>query len=111
MYTKVGIDSVEIERFKTILEEGRQPFLGKVFFDSEVKYCSSYVDYAPHFAGTFAAKEAVSKALGTARYPFSDIEIRRKEDGAPYACYKDSSLPVAISITHTKDTATAIAIG
>lgn len=106
----VGIDLVEISRFKRISTNRTGPFLKKVFFEREIEYCFSYKDAATHLAGHFAAKEAVSKALGVTRYPFAEIEIRHKKDGAPEAYKNSKKLPVFLSISHTKTLATAIAI-
>jgi phosphopantetheine--protein transferase-like protein len=107
----VGIDMVVIARFTLVLKKQQTAFLEKVFFASEIKYCMSHKNKAPHFAGLFAAKEAVSKALGTSRYPFAEIEVRHKEDGAPEAYHKGKRLSVTISITHTKTLAASVAVG
>jgi holo-[acyl-carrier protein] synthase len=104
--TKVGIDLVEVLRFKKL--EKYQ--LEKFFFEQEREYCFSFQNPYEHFAGFFAAKEAVSKALGVMRFPFSEIEIRHLQEGAPVAYHKNKKLDISLSIAHTKDMATAIAI-
>jgi len=76
--------------------------------DDNMRAIFSYKDPAPHFAGTFAAKEATRKA--TAKYPrFSDVEVRRTKQGKPeiWVCGKRSR-SLLVSITHTKTIACAI---
>lgn len=107
---KVGIDMVEISRFKDVLKKKQISFLEKVFLKREIDYCFSYKDSATHFSGIFVAKEAVSKALGVKKYPFAEIEVRHTKDGAPVVYHNNKKLKISISITHTKNTATAIAI-
>lgn len=106
----VGIDLIEIARFKPVSKSKTHPFLKKVFFQREIEYCFSYKDVSTHLAGHFAAKEAVSKAFGVKNYPFAEIEIRHNKDGAPVAYKQAKKLPVLLSISHTKALATAIAI-
>jgi len=84
--------------------------LNKVFSARELDYCFSYKNPETHLAGIFAAKEAASKALGTAKYPFAEIEIRHEKTGAPAAYKNNRRLNISISITHTKIVAGAIAL-
>lgn len=103
----LGIDIVEVARFKE--HNKSSPFLTKVFTEEELKYCFSYPEPAVHLAGHFALKESVSKALGVNKYPFAEVEVRHRNDGAPEAFHKGKKLPIAVSISHTKDIAIAIA--
>lgn len=107
---EVGIDLVEVTRFKPMTKNAAHPFLQKVFTKEEVLYCYQFTERATHLAGTFAAKEAVSKALGVEKYPFAEVEIRRDKEGKPHAWYKKKKLPVTISITHTATLAAAVAL-
>lgn len=106
----VGIDIVDVARFKKFNSKTSDSFLKKVFFEKEIEYCFSYKDSAPHLAGIFSAKEAVSKALGVKLFPFSEIEIRHEKDGKPVVFHKGKKLSVNISITHTDKVAAAIAV-
>ena len=64
MSVGLGVDIVEIERMRRILD--RTPsFAHKVFTDAEQDYCNRKGNPATHYAARFAAKEAVCKALGT----------------------------------------------
>lgn len=105
----VGIDLVDVSRFRRFQRDPRHVFLQKVFSTSEILHCFEYKKPAPHLAGIFAAKEAASKALGTARFPFAELEIRHAQDGSPHVWKNGRKLPVRVSITHTETMAAAVA--
>lgn len=105
----VGIDIVTTSRFKTVLAPRNQHLLRKLFTPKEIAYGKRYRDALPHFAGMFAAKEAASKALGTAQYPYLSLEVRHRADGAPEIWKKGKRTPVAVSISHERTAAAAIA--
>ena len=73
----VGVDLIEIERVRRALE--RYPrFRDRCFTEAERAYCDSRPNPAQSYAGRFAGKEAVGKALGfgVARaFAWKDIEI------------------------------------
>ena len=106
----LGIDLAEVERFRPLIKQKGHAALRRLFTDAERAYCFSYRDAAPHFAGTFAAKEAASKAMGAATYPFLSLEIRRAADGTPEVWKGGRRLRVRISITHTASVAAAVAL-
>ena len=119
----LGIDIVEIERMKRILD--RHPrFADQVFSPEECAYCNKMASPATHYALRFAAKEAVVKALGTG---FSegigvhDIEVERAANGKPSAKLSGRALEIAeeqgvrslslsLSYTHTDAVACAMAV-
>ncbi len=103
---RIGIDIVEVDRLRMKLENN--PRLKNRFFTrEEIEYCQRFSDPWPHLAGTFAAKEAVIKALG--RNPgWKKIEIIRKEDGSPVVHLHGNPLPSTLSISHTSRTAVAV---
>ena len=104
----IGIDLTPVARMEAAL--GQAQFMDNTFSALEQEYCRSYKDAAIHFAGTFAAKEAVRKATGL--YPkLNEVEIRRTAEGKPEVWVhgvRDMSL--VISITHTTTDACAIAL-
>ena len=119
MIIGIGLDMIEVARIKRSLDNPR--FLDKVFTSLEQEYILSRHMNAQTAAGIFAAKEAVSKALGTGfgSIRWTDVEILREELGRPYAILRDSALSqmqnmggrtVWVSITHIKDYAAAQAI-
>jgi len=80
----VGVDVVEIERFRTVL--ARTPNIRERLFTSgELAYASRKADPVPSLAARFAAREAVMKslALGLGAFGFHDVWIEVEEAGAP----------------------------
>ena len=106
----IGIDLAEAKRFRSLIKQKKMDSLRKLFSQHELDYCLSYKDPGPHLAGTFAAKEAIQKALGDFSCPPAMLEIRRNESGKPEVWHKGKHLRrLLISISHSVDTAVAIA--
>lgn len=115
----LGTDIIEIKRiFKAIDRHGNR-FIEHLFTESEIHYCKKYQDPIPHFAGRFAAKEAILKALGTGlKSPISwhDIEIKNDANGKPQIYLSEKlkklfpKLAIYLSISHCETYATATAI-
>jgi holo-[acyl-carrier protein] synthase len=107
----IGIDVVDIERLRRMLEE--VPRLEhRLFNDCERAYCQGRGDRVRHLAGTLAAKEAVMKALGVGSLPAwaRRIEITRETSGAPVVkIVGREDEQVAVSITHDGRVAAAAA--
>lgn len=109
----VGIDVAHIDRMRNLIT--RYPAAEERFFTArERAHCRSYADPALHFAGTFAAKEAVIKTLqlGRAVAWANRVEILRDRSGAPRATIDHGSKrrEVAISISHDANVAIAVAV-
>lgn len=98
----IGIDVVDVARFEAVL--ARSPRLAERFFSEEERA-------HPRLAGTFAAKEAVMKALGLTPAPAwaRRIRITRLPDGRPEARV-DGHPPVRVSISHDGPVAVAMAL-
>ena len=109
-YSEIGIDIVDIDRFKKFSKDRKNNFLIKTFTKYEIEYCFFFKDVEVHLAGIFAAKESVSKALGVKKFPFVEIEIKHSKEGKPLAYKSGKKLLVSISIAHTNSVATAIAL-
>jgi holo-[acyl-carrier protein] synthase len=80
----IGIDVVDIERFRRILE--RTPGVAeRLFSDGEREYAGRQRDPTTRLAARFAAKEATMKALGVGigAFAFRDVEIVRLPSSAP----------------------------
>lgn len=122
MILGTGIDLVEVARIAAAYEKFGESFVNRVLLPEELAYCLAHKDPAPYLAARFAAKEAVVKAFGTgigAELGWQDIEIRRRESGAPYVVLhgKGEALFAArgarqlhLSLTHTHHYAAATAI-
>lgn len=117
MILGVGTDLVEIDRIKRACEKGS--FVARTFTDTE---CRQAGGTASRFAGSFAVKEAVAKALGTGFRTFMpiDIEVVRDELGKPgvnlyrgaLARFRELGMEhMEVSITNTAEYAMAFAVG
>ena len=78
----VGIDIIEVERVRKVFERHGERFLHRVFTDDEIVQCRGKVT---RLAGRFAAKEAISKALGTGLHgvKWREMEIVQLRSGRP----------------------------
>jgi holo-[acyl-carrier protein] synthase len=108
----VGIDLIEIERIERALQ--RRPRLAeRLFTPAELDYARARARPGRHLAARFAAKEAVIKALGEG-VPPGQIEI---EAGGPpavrlrgRAAEAAAEREIAVSLTHSRESAAAVAI-
>ncbi|MEI6293414.1 MAG: holo-ACP synthase [Methanomicrobiales archaeon] len=112
----IGTDIEEIQRFRNCNSAAFVAFLAKIFSKSECDYCQSKDDPAPHFAGRFAGKEAVIKALSSLNIKniwYPDIEILNNNYGVPYVkinTEKTEKLLIKISLSHSPDLVLAFCI-
>ena len=118
----VGTDIIECCRIGRMLTQHGERFTNHVYTEEEVRYCSGRKVSEQHFAGRWAAKEAVLKAFGTgwiAGIAWKDVEVVIQPGGKPAirlyrgAAQKANELGIAevlISISHCKSHATATAI-
>ena len=82
----IGIDTVEISRFRRFLEEGNQAIIARIFCRGERDRCNVRKDAASCYAARFAAKEAFLKALGSGLrdgISWHDMEVVNNESGKP----------------------------
>jgi holo-[acyl-carrier protein] synthase len=100
----IGTDIVDIKELKRIINSRHgKAFLNKVYTKKELDYCKGDVN---HLATTFAAKEAVFKAIGKGYFNPKSIEILRSSSGKPYINGKE----VVISMSFTSSYAVAFAL-
>ena len=109
----IGIDIIEIDRIEKVLN--RTPrFLDRNFTEKEIEYFKKNNLKSESIAGNFAAKEAISKAIGTGIRGFNlkDIEILRDDLGKPIVnkynnlkeiCIKYSVKEIIVSISHIEN--------
>ncbi len=86
MIQGIGIDIIEIDRIREMIERHGDRFVLKIFTDTEIEYCRSKKLPVQHFAGRYAAKEAFSKAIATGwrgEFRWRDIEVWNNEFGQP----------------------------
>jgi holo-[acyl-carrier protein] synthase len=118
----IGTDIVECLRIAQMIERHGELFITRVYTPHEIEYCQSRKQGTQHFAGRWAAKEAVLKALGTGwrrGISWRDVEIRNLRSGLPtvalYGGARDymeqaGITQMLISISHCRSHATAYAI-
>lgn len=119
----IGTDIIECVRIAQMIEKHGELFLNRVFTAREIQYCSTRRAANQHYAGRWAAKEAVLKVLGTgwARgILWTDIEVVNEVSGAPNIRLVNRAAEIAtdrgiaqvhITISHCRAYATAFAIG
>ena len=122
MILGLGMDISEVARVKASLDRFGESFLKRILLPEEIAYCHTYQNPAQYVAVRFAAKEAISKALGTgigAELGWHDLEICRKETGEPFVKLHGGgpklleargAKRLLISLTHTENYAAAVAI-
>ena len=113
----IGTDIVSVSRVEKILQQYSDRFKKHVFTDKEKSYCDLKSNPAVHYAGRFAAKEAVKKALYSSSIinsiDFADIEIISNVSGAPEVKLSTQDLKnvfVKVSISHIDELAIAFAL-
>jgi holo-[acyl-carrier protein] synthase len=115
----VGVDLIEIERIRRALE--RYPrFRERCFTEAERTYCDSRPNPAQSYAGRFAGKEAVGKALGlgVARaFAWRDIEIAGRPKPSVHLSGRVEAWArrrgagrIDLSMTHSRELANAVAV-
>ncbi len=118
----IGTDIVECLRIAKMIERHGELFIQRVYTSLEIEYCSTRKAATQHYAGRWAAKEAVLKAMGTgwARgIRWRDIEVRNDVSGKPSialaggareVCEERRIGEILISISHCRSHATAYAL-
>jgi holo-[acyl-carrier protein] synthase len=118
----VGTDIVECLRIARMIERHGELFIGRVYTDAEIEYCRSRLAATQHYAGRWAAKEAVLKALGTGwrrGIHWRDIEVVNDRDGRPTVKLRGAARDVMeqagiqqlhVSISHCRSHAVAYVV-
>lgn len=114
----VGIDMIEISRIEKSMN--RPGFLKFVFSEEEIFYFEKKSFPCQSIAAAFCAKEAFSKAMGTGvrGFKLKEIELLHDDLGAPYIFLKGNAKKlfsgkianISVSLTHTKDYASAVVL-
>ena len=118
----IGTDIVECLRIAKMIERHGELFINRVYTATEIRFCQSRKQATQHFAGRWAAKEAVLKALGLELgrgISFRDIEIRNSEQGQPEVGMRGGARDavvsrgvreIKISVSHCRSHAVAYAM-
>lgn len=119
MTPRIGVDAVDIDRFRTSL--ARTPTMReRLFVPEELAYVAPQSDPVPSLAARFAAREAVMKAmgLGLGAFGFHEVWVSRADSGAPSLVITGRAAELAaergitgwaLSLTHTATVAVAVA--
>lgn len=119
----LGVDVIEVERIRRMMAEHPGRFIDRTYTEAEVAWAERERRQAEVYAGRFAAKEAVMKALGTGLrrgVAFREIEILQHPTGEPYVVLHGRTAEVArergiarlwVSISHIESMAVASAVG
>jgi holo-[acyl-carrier protein] synthase len=111
----VGTDIESIERFTRIIDF-KSKLLKKMFFENEINYSLNKINSSQSLAGIWCAKEAVVKSFSQfSQISITEVEIICVKNSAPSALIRNSKVKnlnfaISISISHTNEFATAIAI-
>ena len=120
MNVKTGIDIIEVKRIKQSIEKYTDSFLNRVFTNSEIEYCEARkTQKFQSYAGRFAAKEAIFKAVSEKlenkfSIEWKDIEIINDENGRPFVNFYGKlkeiigdNYEIDVSISHIGEYAVA----
>lgn len=121
MRISTGIDIIEVDRVRKNIEKYGEKFLNKVYTESEIEYCEGKkIQRYESYAGRFAAKEAVFKAIswmlnGKFDVDWKDIEVINDKSGRPLVNVNNNLkisnleeiISIDISISHVKNMAVA----
>ncbi len=118
----IGTDIIECPRIGKMIEHHGELFLRRVYTEREIRHCQARKHAIEHFAGRWAAKEAILKALGTGHsrgITWTNIEVRNGTDGRPVVMVcgraRETALErgiadILVSISHCRTYATAYAM-
>ncbi len=118
----IGTDIVECLRIAQMIERHGELFISRVYTPHEIQYCQSRKLATQHYAGRWAAKEAVLKAIGTGwrrGISWRDVEIFNEAGGQPTVQLHGGAREISerlgiiemqISISHCRSHATAFAL-
>ena len=122
MIVGIGVDIVEIERINKLIDRGKNKFCERYFSADEIGYCEGKALQSQHYAGKFAAKEAIVKALnfkGSDLVELKKIIISNDGDGIPRVRLQGNPrrraeafkvTDIHISISHCREYAVAMAV-
>lgn len=118
----IGTEIIECPRIGRMIEQHGELFLRRVYTEREIRFCQSRKHAIEHFAGHWAAKEAILKAMGSGwsrRVAWTDLEVRNSPSGEPrvhvHGAARELALrrgigDILLSISHCRTYATAYAL-
>ena len=112
MILGTGIDIIEIDRIQRAVERWGDVFLQYIYTPGEIEHAGKFKFPYRHYAGRFAAKEAIFKATGIPNLTWQDVTIINDSSGKPECHFNNIEFKhrISISISHSRDYAAASAI-
>jgi len=105
----IGIDIVDVNRFRDTPFGEKTSFYNKIFNKNEINYCLKFKDPYPHFAGKFAVKEAVIKSINKNESLLNIITNHINKKPTVIISEKNE-YKFLVSISHEKNYATGLVI-
>ncbi len=105
----MGIDIVEVGRFKKIPYTKNKKFHDKIFNKSEIEYCLKFKDSYRHFAGKFAIKEATKKSFSK-KIGFLQIVTSHIQSKPIVKVKNNPDYVFLVSLSHEKTMAVAVVL-
>ncbi len=110
----IGCDIIEIDRISRSINKFGDSFISKILSEKEIEEYKFRKKSLTYISGRFAAKEAVSKALGTGFHAdlfFTDISILSNPLGVPEVYIKNKRrVDIHVTISHSKSNAISFAL-
>jgi holo-[acyl-carrier protein] synthase len=120
MILGIGVDIIEIDRIKSVIDRFDRRFLNKIYTENEINYCINKTNKYQHFAARFAAKEAIYKALSEAEQKLANwknIEVFNQNNGLPIVKtygklkeYLSDDKEIKLSISHSENYVVCFAV-
>lgn len=120
MILGIGVDIIEIDRIKSVIDRFDRRFLNKIYTENEINYCINKANKYQHFAARFAAKEAIYKALSEAEQKLANwknIEVFNQNNGFPIVKtygklkeYLSDDKEIKLSISHSENYVVCFAV-
>ena len=119
----IGVDIVENKRIKKSIKNKK--FIYRIFSKKEIEKSKKIKNKTNYFAKRFAAKESLSKAMGTGfrkGLNFKDISIRNDKYGKPqyqlnsnvkkliYSKFKVKKIKISLSLADEKNYSIAFSV-
>lgn len=95
----IGIDIVDVSKFKTIPFSNNKSFYTNIFDDDEINYCLKFNDDYRHFAGKFAIKEATQKSINI-KIPILNIITSHIENSPVVKLRNNNDYDFRVSLSH-----------
>ena len=107
----IGIDIIDVNRFRAKNYKKNKNFYEKIFGKSEIDYCLKFKDPYPHFAGKFGIKESVIKSIQD-NVTFQDISSSNSKNRPTVELTgkKSKKYSFLVSVTHEREYAVAVVI-